>query len=88
MSLDTATSSLFPQPVPQPVLVSRHSQPADNIPKKIGDCTLQYNELDDDDDDDDDDSSQSSQRYMIGNISPTIKSAIGSAGGALDTNKG
>ncbi|CAB4492826.1 unnamed protein product [Rhizophagus irregularis] len=152
MSLDTATSSLFPQPVPQPVLVSRHSQPADNIPKKvelkyvcqlvklfiksfsylrkllitdlsewvsnqvkklsidltflerylemikwidprrcsfdtkhvIGDCTLQYNELDDDDDDDDDDSSQSSQRYMIGNISPTIKSAIGSAGGALE----
>ncbi|CAG8640323.1 4336_t:CDS:2 [Rhizophagus irregularis] len=53
MSLDTATSSLFPQPVPQPVLVSRHSQPADNIPKKL--------------------------KYS----SPTIKSAIGSAGGAL-----
>ncbi|CAB5188809.1 unnamed protein product [Rhizophagus irregularis] len=38
-------------------------------------------ELDDDDDDDDEDSSQ---RYVIGNISSTIKSAIGSAGGALD----
>ncbi|CAB5352846.1 unnamed protein product [Rhizophagus irregularis] len=38
------------------------------VSNQIGDCTLQYNELDDDDDEDDDDSSQSSQRYMIGNI--------------------